>query len=309
MLFRKRQRERIMKMVKNCERRQEEAESEENSVENSENIREIPGYYYDYEKKKYFPIKNSHMKVFSEYLSDKNKKIVSIEGEKTKFSSKDSNSRLNKNFESERKIRKGDLERPENFSLYKLVNISKMLKSPIVHSNKNYKNLIKSHINSNLFVEELKYKSYLEKYEFLHFDGKDFLCTLNNSEEKTKILIERIIIKKSQTGKFVLDIVNVREIIFTFGDKNFTNFKFLKTQNKEETTLRYLIVVSNFELFFITLEEIFTLKEPKFFSVNLTKNVRYKNIPCTYDWPMILPTNKRDEFILLYYKCKNNYWI
>jgi hypothetical protein len=39
-------------------------------------VKEIPGFYFDYEKNRYFPITNAHNKVYSEYMKDKNKHVV-----------------------------------------------------------------------------------------------------------------------------------------------------------------------------------------------------------------------------------------
>ena len=39
-------------------------------------VKEIPGFYYDYEKNRYFSNKNAHNQSYSDFLSNKNKTIV-----------------------------------------------------------------------------------------------------------------------------------------------------------------------------------------------------------------------------------------
>jgi hypothetical protein len=251
-------------------------------IQNVQKVREIPGYYFDYEKNKYFPIKNAHMKSFTEFITEKHKNI--IKNENIKINSKE------KGKLKENKIPKISNE-IKNLSLFQLLRNSKKLHQEEIKENIHYKQKIQNHISEHLFTKEIKHKTNYNKYNLLKFNNKFFIVTLDNNEENTKILIEEIIINGN-----IFDTVKIRELDFQYRNKTFNSFKLIDN---------FLIMIFNFELFFIKLDDIFKLTAPEIIYNNFSNIIDFKKkrMPLTFEWPIIKKIGNK-KFILLFYKSK-----
>lgn len=258
-------------------------------------IREIPGFYFDYEKNRYFPNKNAHMKTFSNFLSIKNDKTI----ENKKFEQK---IKLEKS--KEKKLRQENIISKEKrnlilqsnlkkFSIFSLVSKQKFFDKNSLIINYKLKEFKENNCLKNFSVKELKYKVRANRYEFTAYENKKFLFTLDNSEETSRILIEYIFVKSNSEVEYNL----IREIKFSYKHKNFNSFKIVN---------HCLFIYCEYDLFIVRLNEIFSLTkdEIKIYHVNLHKYLfKLKNIPLTFDWPLIKKKNRR-EFIILFYKSK-----
>jgi hypothetical protein len=127
------------------------------------------------------------------------------------------------------------------------------------------------------------------------YENKKFLFTLDNSEESSRILIEHIFVKPNLEVEYD----QIRELKFSYRHKTFSSFKVVNN---------HLFIYCEFDLFMVRLNEIFSLSrdEIKLYHVNLHKYLfKIKNIPLTFDWPIIKKKTRR-EFIILFYKSKIN---
>jgi hypothetical protein len=328
MLNRKRHKDKILEMAKNKRRDniyederhdrhnnfQRESEVKNNNQqinlnkvqENSNNIsntkeekkvREIPGFYFDYEKNRYFPNKNAHMNTFSNFLNNKNEKTIEnkkfeekIKLEKSKEKKLKHEEKFNK--ENRNVILKKD---ETKYSIFSLISNQKFIDKNSLIKNNKLKEFKENHLIKNFSVKELKYKVRANKYEFITYENKKFLFTLDNSEESSRILIEHIFVKPNLEVEYD----QIRELKFSYRHKTFSSFKVVNN---------HLFIYCEFDLFMVRLNEIFSLSrdEIKLYHVNLHNYLfKIKNIPLTFDWPIIKKKTRR-EFIILFYKSKIN---
>src|SRR5690242_8447503 len=109
-------------------------------------------------------------------------------------------------------------------------------------------------------------------------------------ENKSCIIIEEIILKDN-----IIDLNQIRTISFQYRARTFNLFKVVEN---------ILILISEFELFFIRLDELFSLSPIKISHYNFLPNLfKAKHIPLTFEWPVI-DHNEKNELILLFYKSK-----
>lgn len=270
------------------------------STKEETKVREIPGFYFDYEKNRYFPNKNAHMNTFSNFLSIKNDKTI----ENKKFEQK---IKLEKSKET--KLKQENIVSKEKrnlilhsnitkFSIFSLVSKQNFFHKNSLIINNKLKEFKENNCIKNFSVKELKYKVRTNKYEFTAYENKKFLFTLDNSEEISRILIEYIFVKSNSE----VDYNPIREIKFSYKHKIFSSFKIVNN---------CLFIYCEYDLFMVRLNEIFSLTrdEIKIYHVNLHKYLfKLKNIPLTFDWPLIKKKSRR-EFIILFYKSKNKYII
>src|SRR5690606_10870449 len=174
MLFKKRRRERLLKMISNKKpnNNTEVDEESEDEVVNK-NVRDIPGFYFDYKMNRYFPIKNTHTKTFSEYIKQKNEKTIMNEMHKKKG------------------IR--EVKDIPSISIYKLISSAFKIDKKDLVSNPNLIQIRTERIKKDLKIIELKKKAFLTKYDMLRFNNIDYLVSLENTENKNNLYIERII--------------------------------------------------------------------------------------------------------------------
>ena len=257
----------------------------EGERENVKKVRDLPGLYYDYEKNRYFPIKNAHNKSYSDFLSNKNKTIVK-------------NKLIEKSHETKIQQTKSYLKSSNewNFSLFNMMkNLNQMNKSQILENT----NLTKLKYNieiENIFVKELKPKFRDNKYQMICVDNRNFLFTLDKTNEDSisRILIDTIILKKPDNS---VESVQIREISLKYKERQFNTFKIVEN---------LLILVSSFEIFVIRINELLSLDTLRTFYYNFYMDIPNKHqIPINFDFPdvkIVDYSKEKLKLAFLFYK-------
>lgn len=285
MLIKKRQRDRISKMStdESNEINQHEAENNIQQTPNQNQqtvVREIPGYYFDYEKNKYFLITNDHTKRFSDYLQEKDKKIITEIEHITKIQkSKSKIIDINKLFQTNKQ------------SLFHLISNSKFMDKNEINFSKSIMNLKTKQIHENIIVQELKLKQWFHQFVLFNFQNHDFVMTFDNSLNKTKIFIEKII--SDNENKPTINVSSLRYFEPEYKNSQFSSVKIIDD---------FLILIYKEELFFICLNEIFYTQDK--LKVFHHKFQIKKTPPQTFKWPIIKKLSKNNEYLLLFYRSK-----
>lgn len=258
-------------------------------------IKEIPGFYYDYEKNRYFPLKNCHNKVFSDYLETKNKKLIenkNLEDRKTHIIENKNNLDFNP-------TQKNPKFTCKNVSFFNLLRNITKFKKPEIMSNDNIIKVLNNYRMDRIYVKEFKIRFKDNKYELVFFDDKNFLLTLDNTTDNlSTIYVEKISLNLDNA----VQTSYIREIKMKYKDKKFNTFKIIEN---------LLIVISNYEVFIVRINELFNLDKLIIFYYNLNPEIFNKNnIPTYFDFPKIqlIEKNNNGIYILcfLIYKSINN---
>lgn len=250
---------------------------EDEDYKKNNNIREIPGYYYDYEKERYFPLKNSHMKSFSEFIETKNKiiaKNIEIKNYK-KDTIKNKTVELN----------------PD--SMFNIITRIKNLKVQEIRNNKNYNKIIYNFKVNNLNVIDLKIKDQNTIYQLSNLTDS-FLISYDTSDIDNIFLVEKI---ENLNGE-ILRLKKHKVLRIKFRENNFDDFRIF---NNEFILIidRKLIFIDNQALIFDNEKAKGSVK-----FIDLTYNLRsLKIVPENFRWPIIQQNSNNSQFILLFYKC------
>jgi hypothetical protein len=271
---------------------------EENTVQEEEtkkeepiNVREIPGFYYDYEKNRYFPLKNNNMTYFSEYINQNNQNII-----------KNKNIKQEKDEKYEQqKIINAKKEKPKSVSLFNMI---KNLKTNInfkkeMQKNEKFKSLVLNYNKNNINLLEIKKKSTFCMYEIMKIQKYEFLLTFDHSDYENEFIFENIKIIK-EYNNYITKLEPYSKFKFEFSDKIFESFKIIEN---------YLILVKATELFLIDIESLLNPSSNQIIYYNDFKNnlQKMKNLPMTFKWPIIKKINyrnstKKNYYVLLYYR-------
>src|SRR5690606_28849778 len=119
------------------------------------------------------------------------------------------------------------------------------------------------------------------------FNNIDYLVSLENTENKNNLYIERII-----KGD-ILDTKLIRFINFIFNEVVFTSFKVVNDLP---------ILIKDYNIYFIPMYELFSLNKVKIFNLDVSQQFKLNKYSLTFDWP-IIKYLKDNQFIILFNKC------
>jgi len=211
---------------------QKKKKSNYNEIKNNNKTLDIPGFYFDIEKNRYFPIDNKNkgcLKSYSDIIEEKNKRNIN------------------------QKIMKYN-NKNNQISFFQLIRFQKFYQNSFINKNINKQNML-----SNNFVitslgeknDNLPYKIFNEKYFIkLQYDS-NYTCLLvikiNDQNYIKKVIIE----EKFDNFKIVEDSI--------FLIKNYTNIFCLSDFSK--------LLKNNNEKIKISITKMFSLRIPNFKSI------------------------------------------
>jgi hypothetical protein len=235
--------------------------TEQNNTEAITNkpVLEIPGFYFDYEKNRYFPLKNSHMQSFSDYKQNLQASVVKSKQDK---------------HNKEKTKRKNSLEDTKHISLYKLIShLNIFNKTDIMKSNSVNQKLFE-YRKANLKLIELKKKAYATHYSLMKFNNNNYICSFNTHENTNNIYIEEII----QEADGTINLTVLRHINVIYGDCTFKSFRVVDN---------LLILIKGYDLCFIPINGILQLRKSKVFHINFKHHHKLTKYPKSFNWPVV----------------------
>jgi hypothetical protein len=235
-------------------------------------VMEIPGFYFDYEKDRYFPLKNPHMQTFSEHTKRVNNEVIK-----------------SKQHKHERGVKKSvNKQIDDALSVYYLKTHSYGFNKNQIIGNLNMKAAKTEYLKRKIGIYELKKKAYMTKYELMRIDGLYYLISFDTIENSNNLYIERLAQEEGD-----IDLQNLRHVTVKYGDFIFKNLKVINN---------LIALVKGYELFFIPIQEILNLKKAKVFHINLNDRFKLKKYPITFNWPIIKQITN-DDYIILFNRC------
>ena len=212
---------------------QKKKKKNNNEIINNNNIIDIPGFYFDFEKQRYFPIENKNkgsLKSYSDIIEEKNKRNIN------------------------QKIIKYNNNKSNQISNFQLIRYQKYYENSFINKNINKQNMLSNNFMITSLGEKndnLPYKLFNEKFLIkLQYDI-NYTCLLiikiNNENYIKKIIID----EKFDNFKIVEDSI--------FLIKDYTNIFCLSDFSK--------LLKNNNENIKISITKVFSLRIPNFKSI------------------------------------------